>query len=284
MTDGILAPGLDLPDLLNETEASYDWLIPDLLERGDRVIITGKEGKGKSTLLRQMAVQAALGIHPFTLEPHSALKVVLIDLENSRRQTRRELLKVLGDRIPPYGLHVVNWSQGIDLTQSIFTEAVARLLTDQRPDLLVIGPMYKMAPHLELEEASADLAKFLDTMRVALDFAILMESHQPHQTIIEGKIWRAERPYGSSLWMRWPEFGLCLENDGSLRAWRGARDEDREWPSKLSQGDPSTGGWLWESDRRACAICGEPLMGKQQRYCSDRCSWAGNKRSQRRRG
>jgi ATPase subunit of ABC transporter with duplicated ATPase domains len=59
---------LDLDAFLAEPDPEYDWLIPGLLERGDRVIVTGQEGKGKSTLLRQIGVQVAAGIHPFTLD------------------------------------------------------------------------------------------------------------------------------------------------------------------------------------------------------------------------
>jgi hypothetical protein len=42
-----------------------DWLIPDLLERRDRLILTGEEGLGKSYLLRQIAIMAAAGLDPF---------------------------------------------------------------------------------------------------------------------------------------------------------------------------------------------------------------------------
>src|SRR5690606_18474248 len=33
-------------EFLAEPDPEYDWLIPGLLERGDRVILTGQEGRG----------------------------------------------------------------------------------------------------------------------------------------------------------------------------------------------------------------------------------------------
>jgi hypothetical protein len=43
-----------------------DWVIPGLLAREDRLILTGAEGLGKMMLLRQIAVCAAAGLDPFT--------------------------------------------------------------------------------------------------------------------------------------------------------------------------------------------------------------------------
>jgi RecA-family ATPase len=40
-------------------------VIPGLLERRDRLMLTGEEGLGKSYLLRQIAVMAAAGLDPF---------------------------------------------------------------------------------------------------------------------------------------------------------------------------------------------------------------------------
>jgi replicative DNA helicase len=82
---------LEIDEFLNEPEPDYDFVIPGLLERGDRTIITGLEGAGKSVLSRQIAVQSTAGIHPFSLETISPIRVLLVDCENSRAQVKREL-------------------------------------------------------------------------------------------------------------------------------------------------------------------------------------------------
>ncbi len=255
---------------MTEDEPDYDWLIPGLLEKGDRTIITGGEGKGKSTLMRQIAIQVALGIHPFTREAIEPKRVLFVDLENPSRILRRKMREMVGDQEIPFGmLHVLRMPEGIDLVHGPTRITFAKLLSDFWPELLIIGPMYKMAEGLEKEDNSKHLSAALDEWRVTYEFALLMESHQPHSNVVEGKMFRPERPFGSSLWLRWPEFGMCLENEGVLRPWRDARDE-RDWPTKLVRGDE----WPWMVDARTCLSCGDPLTPKQEKYCSEKCGAA----------
>ena len=277
MPDFTLSPAVDFNELINSPEPDYNWLIPGLLERGDRVIFTGNEGKGKSTLLRQIAVQAAAGIHPFSLEPMPSVKVLFIDLENGKGQVQREFKKLSQLELPAGQLQIARWAS-LDLNEATVRNAFSDYLVTTRPELLIIGPMYKLSAHLEREDESGQVGFFLDTCRNFLGFTLLMESHQPHSMFTtDGKKLRPERPFGSSLWMRWPEFGFCLEDAGTLRPWRGARDADREWPTKLKR----DGFWPWMVDEQTCGICGNELSGHQLKYCSDKCAAAGRKRDER---
>jgi hypothetical protein len=51
---------------LLEVEDRYNWLVPGLLERGERIVLTGAEGSGKSVLVSQFAAALCGGLHPFT--------------------------------------------------------------------------------------------------------------------------------------------------------------------------------------------------------------------------
>lgn len=231
-----------LEELLAEAgdEDTYDWVIPGLLERHDRLIVTGPEGGGKTTLLRQVGVQVAAGIHPFTGVPIDPVRVLHVDLENSRAQSRRRFRPLrLAAGLSPISDHWVEVrSAGIDLLHLDEHAWLLALVDEVRPDLLLTGPLYRMASGDPTEEKTAKpVSVALDRIRDR-GCAVVLEAHSPHAT--GGSKVRPTRPYGASLWMRWPEFGIHLGEDGTITHWRGGRDE-REWPTLLTRG----GEWPW---------------------------------------
>lgn len=107
---------------------------------------------------------------------------------------------------------------------------------------MLLGPSYKLAGgDPTSEEVARKVTAVLDQLRAAYGFALVLEAHSPHGQ--QGGT-RPKRPYGASLWLRWPEFGLHLDAHGSLTHWRGARDE-RDWPLALKRG----GEWPWSPEK-----------------------------------
>lgn len=235
-----------LGELMAEPDEEYDWIIPNLLERMDRLILTGEEGLGKSVFLRQLALMGAAGIHPFTRAPMKPIKAHIIDLENTRRHVKRQLrgmwmqAKIQGQD-PSERVAIDCRPQGIDICRDADLSWVNRCLDATQPDLLIIGPLYKLAPRaLQTDDHVAPVMAAIDSIR-ARGIAIAMEAHAGHGTKNDE---RNMRPRGSAALMGWPEFGYGLRwneiGNVDLVAWRGDRDE-RNWPPQIRRG----GQWPW---------------------------------------
>lgn len=237
-----------LGELLAEEDEPFDWLIPDYLERGDRFMLTGVEGLGKSTLLRQLAVFGAAGLHPLKNQHITPLTAVVLDMENTERHVKRKLrpLRIVaakhGTRDPES--HVLIECPGrMDVTRDRDLARIHHLLDAAQPDLVVLGPLYRMVPRaIQTDDEAAPLLTALDTIRDR-GVALLIEAHAGHGIGKHGD--REMRPRGSSALLGWPEFGYGLRavegtNRVEMVPWRGDRDE-RSWPRQLTQG----GTWPW---------------------------------------
>lgn len=250
-----LAP--DLWEFLAVAEEARDWVIPGLLERGDRLVWTGFEGLGKSMFIRQLAVTVAAGMHPFTFENIPPRRVLLIDCENSERQSRRKFRPLaeasvnVGRRVPDGALRLIHRPAGMDLTRGDDQAWLLERVTAHQPDLLMVGPFYRLhAANINEEQAARTTVAALDAARTAVDCALVVEAHAGHGGHGESGANRSVRPLGSSLLLRWPEFGYGLAPDGEpvegksirvkVKPWRGDRDE-RAWPRELEWGNP----WPW---------------------------------------
>ncbi|MFJ7264977.1 DnaB-like helicase N-terminal domain-containing protein [Streptomyces globosus] len=254
------APPLDLLDLLAQADDTPEWVIPGVLARWDRLMVTGPEGGGKSLLLRQILMRAVAGLHPWKRARIAPVRGLLVDAENSAGQARPWLRKMAaaaaaeGAEIGRGQLTTEIRPGGLDLTQPADRAWLLRLVERVRPDVIAIGPLYKLhAPRAgeAAEDSARALMTALEAVRVASDgAALLIEAHSPHAA--PGVKRRDMRPIGSSLWLRWPEYGFGLapaDGEGSqeLRLmdwvpWRGPRSE-RDWPEQMCQGAT----WPWQA-------------------------------------
>jgi hypothetical protein len=241
-------------EFLAVEDSPFDWVIPGLLERGDRLILTGSEGLGKSVLFRQLAVCAASGIHPFTHQPIPQQRVLYVDCENGTIQLRKALrsLAVQGSAHgtdPSDSLYIEARPEGLDLTRPEDEMWLVRRVSALQPSLLLTGPLYRLhAKNPNDEEPARAVARVLDRCRAAANCALVVEAHAGHG--FGNATERPVRPTGTSLWLRWPEFGYGIRAaDGydpqhrlvDFVAWRGDRSE-RDWPTQLRSG----GTWPWE--------------------------------------
>ncbi|HEX7277903.1 MAG TPA: hypothetical protein VF244_11055, partial [Acidimicrobiales bacterium] len=131
---------------------------------------------------------------------------------------------------------------GVDVTQRTDARWMSAQITAAKPDLLVAGPLYKMfSADDKWEQGARAVTTVLDDLRTRLGFALVLETHAPQG--FGGH--RHMRPIGSSLWLRWPEFGMSFAPVDKhpevvkVTAWK-KRDE-RHWPAFMRRG----GAWPW---------------------------------------
>jgi replicative DNA helicase len=236
-----------------EQDTSYDWAVEGLIERGDRLILTGSEGGGKTTMLRQIAVMAAAGLHPFSGGEFEPVQVLYVDTENTEKQWARETAG-LAKNAAHYGrtdprdtlrLHV---TKRMNLTSDRDLGMLHRLVDLYNPAVLVIGPLYRLVPFaINDDDEATPLLTALDTIRDR-GVALCIEAHAGHGR--NGQNERDLRPRGSSALMGWPEFGLGLRVDKGAKSsdvfelsqWRGHRDAGRMWPLRVQR---RAGVWPW---------------------------------------
>lgn len=249
-------PDQTVDEYLEGFSDDYDWIIPNLLERKDRLLITGGEGAGKSMLLTQFAMCASAGIHPWTFMPVQPSNVLYLDLENGERLVKRRLTQLRSLVPPSYDprrLRVISRMSGIDITKrGDATWLAERVATDQ-PDLLVLGPAYRLYAgasekgDIGGEDKARQVTAALDRIRDRSGCALVMETHAPHG--VKGET-RDLRPFGSSVWLRWPEFGIGIREDKENRGrykvvhWRGPRDH-RLFPDHLDRSKSYPASWPW---------------------------------------
>lgn len=240
--------GRTLAELLSEEDDEPDWLVPGLLERRDRLMLTGEEGLGKSHLLRQFAIHAAAGLHPLdSLERIPAIRTMIIDCENTWSQVRRKARPAAqwAQRIgvDPTSNLMIDCTSRMDITRDKDLARIHQLLDVWCPDLVVIGPLYRLVPRaLQTDDDTAPVLAALDTIRDR-GCALLIEAHAGH-AIGKGGV-RDLRPRGSSSLLGWPEFGFGMRGIGTegyadFVQWRGPREE-RNWPDRFKRAD----GFRW---------------------------------------
>ena len=248
----------ELGAFVDARRAEREWVIPNLLARGDRVIVVGSEGAGKTMLARAIAVAAASGRHPFDVTvPIPPVRTLLADLENPDDIIQEETGPMIGmmrsrNVWSAGNAHILHRPGGLDLRKLTDQRELERTVEQVKPDLICLGPIYKTFATSggEKEESAArEVALFFDRLREKHRFALWLEHHAP----LEQNGQRTMRPIGTSLWQRWPEFGLGLrrlrDEHGNATPglavdhWRGARARNRDWPAEFWPA--AVNGWTW---------------------------------------
>jgi hypothetical protein len=255
-------PGQLLGDFLADAAEEPEMEIPGLVPKQTRVVLTGEEGVGKSTLNRYVAFCHAAGIHPFTYGRYDGGVTVLLDCENARGLQQMRLAE-LGEALGPEAeekarqrLVADALPGGIDLASPWWQEYLLRMVDGWKATLAVTGPLYKLcaAHEPKSEEFFTAVSEFLDQLRER-GCSLWIEAHCRQSS---PGFARDVFPYGNSGWRRWPEAGMHLGRSGALADWRGNRYADQvSWPVRLARVPGSRVLWRAEFPDSAAGASGE---------------------------
>lgn len=239
--------GVDILDLIHRPRHQVEWAIEGTLAKGERLLLVGGEGSGKSTLCRQISVCTAAGLHPFTLNDIEAKRVLFIDGENHPQQTADSWVNFVGlavahkKPIQPGMLTVLEeWDSERDLSTKTGRDWLNERVWAYKPDLVVLGPLTNLVQRdLKEYEIVHRLRQTINGIRAVCNSAIIMEHHVPLRSGNDAK--REFRPYGSGLFLRWPDFGYAMQptDENGVYEWRknrGDRVRGRAWPTILREG------------------------------------------------
>lgn len=260
-------PDVGVIDMLDEKLPDRP-LIPGLLDEEERLVLTGGEGLGKSMVLRQLAVCAAAGLHPFRHTPVEPINALVLDYENPKRLNQKRYGPLVEAALDASGmseeelngrLRIVREPRGVNFLSRAQVEKVLRLVESVQPRLIYIGPIYRLHngdPNNEQE--TRHVSDVLDAIREVAAGCAMVTEHHTAKGQENGK--RSLKPVGSGVWMRWTDFGygIALSEGSDLAAraveflpWRGPRDE-RDWPEHMISGYAIGQPWPWvQVDRRA---------------------------------
>lgn len=237
-------PRLTFDEVMSIEDTARPFVIPNTLREGEVMLMTGEEGSGKSMLMSQIGLGAAMGINTLSLtnDAHDPVRVLVIDVENEDIQIRDNMRRIwpyLHDARPEvipdmeFSAH-----KFADLTDSRDKRKIINEAIDYGPNLVIMGTVYKLAPTTDHELAFNAVMTTVRAIASKTNSAFIIEHHAGNgfQGDREGF-----RPYGSSMWRRWPNFGVGLvrEKDdhrvAQLIRWRGERARGRVWPAGVRE-------------------------------------------------
>lgn len=234
-----------LDDLMSLGEQEQEFTIPNVLARNERLVLTGNEGGGKSVFIYQMLTGAAFGVDTFLRERYEPKRVLFLDVENSDFQQAGNLRKIvphlreIAPDVEPEWRSMKR--RVVDLLASKDKADIISRAVHYAPDIMYIGTAYKLASTSDDAHRSVRaIQSTVDKIREEVGCSVIVEHHAPHGFNNDRS---SMRPEGSSMWLRWPDFGYGLKRIDTpggrivkFMGWRGDRVRGRDFPAGLREG------------------------------------------------
>ncbi|MEG5056034.1 MULTISPECIES: AAA family ATPase [unclassified Microcoleus] len=177
------------------------WVVPELLPRGETVILSASPKCGKSLIAVDLAFCTATGEEKFLGQNIEVGKVLLVSVDESLNSTRSKLLK-RGFRLTESdNLKVLpQW----DITQTAKLEA---FLEDYRPDVVIIDSLKRICKGSAVSENSAEFSDNIYALKELLtryDAAgvLIHHSNKNHEALGVERL-RGSSAIAGSVWGVW---------------------------------------------------------------------------------
>jgi len=153
-------------DLIKQAPA-VTWQVEKILPEGASGVFVSDSGVGKTWLTLALALDVDRGepwLGQFVVRPG---KVLIIDEENADPLIKHRLQKLLrAHRLPEDGSTVgieFLTSEGINLSDSAYVEALERVLEEKRPDLVIVDALVRV--HQGNENDAGDMARIFGIVK-----------------------------------------------------------------------------------------------------------------------
>jgi predicted XRE-type DNA-binding protein len=148
----------DIDELFALESSGLQWLIPELLPKGETIILAASPKAGKTVLAIDAAFAIATGESEFLGQPVQRGKVLLISSDESLNSTRNKLIK-RGFRSQDKDIRVIpDWTID-DL------DVLVEQLEEFRPDVVIIDSLRRITHGSIVSENSAEFADNIYTLK-----------------------------------------------------------------------------------------------------------------------
>ncbi len=191
----------DLDELFDLESKGIDWVIPELLPKGESVILAASPKAGKTLLAIDAAFAIATGESDFLGEITKRGKVLLISVDESLNSTKSKLLKRGFRRKDKEYIRVLpQWT----IDQMGILEAE---LEDFRPDVVIVDSLRRINHGSPISENSAEFADNIYTLketigRYGASSILIHHTNKSSETMGVGKI-RGSSAIAGAVWGTW---------------------------------------------------------------------------------
>lgn len=217
---------LSVKDMEEVAKQEVDWLIPDLIAPGDKIILAAPQKSLKSYLALDLTRCLVEGM-PFLKRPEwtpeRTVKVGFVQEEGAPSLWARRIHML---RITDNTDAIFSHRRGFRFTDEAYVDEVIASAREQKLDMLIFDPLQRMMPGLDAN-SDTDTGVVWDAVfriQQALPHIVVMIVHHANKT--SRLTWESIR--GSSRHAGEVDLGMFLERhpmeDNTLRMWLDGRD------------------------------------------------------------